>query len=125
MTRAVFFVSRHFIGFSVLAYLVGAGERIAEAIAHDGPIRELRLNNLTQYFVNYPDHGFARRALVGTVLRPLTDGTDAPELAVFWLSKSASVPVLNAGQSTSAMYSGAAHQHRSTGYLPPVLVIRL
>jgi len=85
MSQAVLFVSRHFPVFACLAYGVSAAERVAEAVLSDGPLYELRANNLTQYFVNYPDHGFAKRALIGTVLRPVTHGADAPEQVIFWL----------------------------------------
>ncbi len=84
MIRAVAFVSRHFTLFACLGFAVAWIERIGEAVLHDGPVWELRAGALTQYFVSYAEHGFVRRALPGTLLRPLLDALPSPELWVFW-----------------------------------------
>jgi len=80
----IVFVSRHFVAFACLAYAVAWGERIVELWRQDGPLWAERSNNLTQYFVNYVDHGFAKRALIGTLLRPVLNAVEQPELWAFW-----------------------------------------
>lgn len=82
-TGAVILVSRNFRAFAWGGYLAAASQRIGEAFLHNGPLYELRSNNLTQYFVNYIDHGFAKRAFIGTLLRPLTTSVEHPETVVF------------------------------------------
>ncbi len=70
MQRAVDFVSRHLVAVSCGMFAAGAGERVV-AMLRDGAPDTWRAFYLTHYAVNYIDHGFAKRAVVGTLLRPL------------------------------------------------------
>ncbi|MDF0594632.1 hypothetical protein [Psychromarinibacter halotolerans] len=70
MRRAVDIVSRHMVALSCAMFAAGAAERVA-AMLRDGGPDTWRAFYLTHYAVNYIDHGFAKRAVVGTVLRPL------------------------------------------------------
>ncbi|MDJ0826479.1 MAG: hypothetical protein QNJ16_13325 [Rhodobacter sp.] len=117
MIRAATFVSRHFTGFACLAYLIGWVERVAEMVLHDGPLWALRSNNLTQYFVTYWDHGFAKRALVGTVLRPLLLAVDRPELWAFWI-----MVALNVAGFAGVLWLVRRHlPHDPAGGVPAIL----
>jgi hypothetical protein len=117
LQAAVVHVSRHFKVFACLAYLAAAAERIAEAILHAGPIHEIRSNNLTQFFVNYPEHGFAKRALVGTVLHPLLGAAPQPEVLAFWI-----MVVLNvAGFAVLLVLADRFVPHDAQGGLPAFL----
>ncbi len=78
-------VSRHFPAWTLAACAVASVERIGEALLHDGPLSDVRSNAITQYAVNWVEHGFAKRAVVGTVLHPVLRTFDNPETAIFWL----------------------------------------
>ncbi|MCG6902102.1 MAG: hypothetical protein LJE68_05420, partial [Rhodobacter sp.] len=75
------FVSRHF---KLAAFLVGIGAFVqhyaGSGFGVDAFLKD-RLWMITQYLVNYVDHGFARRALLGTVLRPFIQASGDPEVA--------------------------------------------
>lgn len=94
MIGAVRHVSRHFAVYACLAFAVAAIERVAEAILTDGPYYESRDRMLTQFFVNYADHGFAKRAVIGTLLKPVTGRLDAPEHFAFGLMVAVSLAAL-------------------------------
>ena len=76
------FVSRHFRLFSVLGFLVVAAERIGSMIEHPERLYTGREWSTTFYFANFIDHGFAKRAVLGTFLRPLLQAVDDPRLWV-------------------------------------------
>ena len=82
MGRAISFVSRHFRVFAGIAYLIGVIERVAVALGEPGPVYLSPSWKMTQYFVNYFDHGFAKRAVVGTMLRPLAGLFEQPQYFV-------------------------------------------
>ncbi|MDJ0630402.1 MAG: hypothetical protein QNJ44_19255 [Rhodobacter sp.] len=117
MIRATVFVSRHFTAFACLAYLIAWGERLAEMILHTGPLWQLRSNSLTQYFVSYPDHGFAKRALLGTVFRPLLQAVEQPELWAFWMMVGMNV----LGFAGAIWLARKVLPHDETGNLPTIL----
>jgi len=83
--RAIHHISRHFVLYACLAYGISALVRVVEAILQDGPYWGIEADMMTQYFVNYPEHGFAKRALIGTLLRPVTGIVETPEAWVFWM----------------------------------------
>jgi len=85
MPDPIRFVSQRAALFAILAYAVAAVERVGEAVLWNGELWQVRSNNITQYFVNYVDHGFARRALLGTLLRPLLGAMEHPETMIFWM----------------------------------------
>ncbi len=85
MFGAVRHVSRHFPVYACVAYVIAACERIGETLLEEGAYYESRAGMMTQYFVNYAEHGFAKRALVGTLLHPLMGVPERPEHLAFWL----------------------------------------
>ncbi|WP_305983953.1 hypothetical protein [Roseibium sp. MMSF_3544] len=85
MTAVLFpVIRRFFVPLSLLSYLFGSAYTFLHAWSHQGfgLIQWL----LTQYHINYIDFGFAKRAMVGTMLYPvmqaLPDG-EAPEYFAF------------------------------------------
>ncbi len=80
IAAAALFVSRHFRWLAWLVYAALAAERIGSLIRDPSRIETGRDWSITFYFANYVDHGFARRGLLGTVLRPLVDRLDDPFL---------------------------------------------
>lgn len=83
--RLFSFVSRHFRVFALLSYSVAVAERIYANSGEGGAIYDPFRWKLTQYFVNYADHGFAKRAVIGTLLRPFTRLFDDPQILAFAL----------------------------------------
>lgn len=78
VAAATLFVSRHFRPLAWLVYAALAAERIGALIQHPDRIETGRDWSITFYFANYADHGFLRRGLLGTVLRPLIQAVDNP-----------------------------------------------
>lgn len=79
IARAGRFVARHFVPLSLLSYLWGWAF-YAALLLRDGTNPLLRFEadgtlsgmipwKATQYYVNYPDHGFVRRGLIGTIFQ--------------------------------------------------------
>jgi hypothetical protein len=82
VTLAVGLVSRHFRKFALVAYLIVAFERVYITVLDPRLLYTGRDWQPTQYFVNYIDHGFAKRALIGTLLRPLAVWSGDPKLVM-------------------------------------------
>lgn len=78
LMAAALFVSRHFRLFAWTVYAAVAAERIGALILHPDRIYTGREWSITFYFANYVDHGFLRRGLVGTLLRPLVTAVEDP-----------------------------------------------
>lgn len=85
MITAILFVSRHFRLFSWLGFLVAVIERGADYIIDGSELDVRREFFLTHYMANYIDHGFAKRAVVGTILRPFTNGSADPGMWLPWV----------------------------------------
>lgn len=83
--RAVWYVSDRFAIFAIAAWSIAAMERVGEAVLAGAAYPETRSRLMSQFFANYVDHGFVRRGLVGTLLRPVTGVVDAPQYLVFWI----------------------------------------
>jgi hypothetical protein len=73
------FVSAHFRIFATIAYLIGVIERVAVALGEPGGVYTSPSWKMTQYFVNYIEHGFAKRAIVGTLLHPFVGLFQEPQ----------------------------------------------
>src|SRR6516165_10217311 len=73
--RVIRIISKHFVVLSILFYFIGLAQHLVLA-ARRSPDGVLDWK-LTQYYVNYFDFGFLRRAAVGTLLHPLMASFDA------------------------------------------------
>ncbi len=76
------FISRHFLWFCAAGFAVVVVERVGSMIVFPDRLYTGREWSATFYFANYIDHGFLKRGVLGTLLRPLLQSVGDPQLWV-------------------------------------------
>lgn len=124
-------IRRHFTAISVAAYCLGLLVLFVDDRLQGRAIFAFLDIRITQYFVNYSEHAFARRGLVGSVLSPLLSAMDNPLLVANLLAIALNtlffliiltalrrfLAAHSAGSQTFALFLSAAFALGSLGFI--------
>ena len=76
--QALLFVRRHFTALSLIFYALGLTILFVGDYVRDRDVFAFLDIRITHYFVNYVEHWFSRRAVVGTLFFPVLSKATAP-----------------------------------------------